>query len=226
MKSFESLYVIAAKRKGGNKALEKLIPKPKSKAVLRKIPDDRWLSSLTKGVFRAGFNWKVVENKWPGFEAAFDGFHPGVVANYSDDDLDKLMHDTRVIRQWRKLKATRENAQFLVDLASQHGSAAQFFADHPGNDFIGLLDVLKKRGAWLGGTTAQYFLREMGKDAFILSRDVIAALIREKVIDREPTSKSALLNVQHAFNEWLDHGGKSLTRVSRVLACTVGNSGH
>jgi 3-methyladenine DNA glycosylase Tag len=222
MKSFSKLYDQAAKKKGGEKALEKLIAKPKSKAALAKIPDDRWLSGMAKAVFRAGFNWKVVENKWPGIEDAFHGFNPRGVAFMSDDDLELLVRDERVIRHWKKLKAIRSNAAYVVDLAAEHGSAAKYFANYPSNDYIGLLGDIKKRASFLGGTTGQYFLREMGKDSFILSRDVVAALRREKVFDGTPTSKSSLNAIQHAFNTWVDDGGKSLTRVSRVLAFTVG----
>lgn len=221
MKTFEQLYRHAAKRKGGQAALDKLIGKPKSAAALGRIADDRWLSQMTKCVFQAGFNWKVVENKWPGFEDAFDGFKPRTVAMYSDDDLDRLMRDTRVIRQWRKLKATRHNAQMMVDLADRYDSAAKFFATTPSTEFVNLLDTLKRQGAWLGGTTAQYFLRGIGKDSFILSRDVVAALKREKVIDRDPGSKASMKDIQNAFNVWLKQNGQSLTRISRVLAFTV-----
>jgi len=192
MKKFSTLCERAAARKGGEAALEALISEPKSAAALAKIPDDRWLSAMAKSVFRAGFNWKVVENKWPDIEAAYDSFDPHMVAFQSDDDLDLLVKDPRVIRQWRKLKAIRANAQYVVDLAAEYGSAAE------------------------------YFLREIGKDSFILSRDVTAALKREKVFDGTPTSKSSLRQIQDAFNEWVDDGGQSLTRVSRVLAFTVG----
>lgn len=222
MKHFSKLYDLAASRKGGEDALEEQIARPKSAAVLAKIPDDRWLSGMAKAVFRAGFNWKVVENKWEGTEAAFNGFDPHAVAFMSDDDLDVLVKDERIIRHWKKLKAIRTNAQYVVDLEAEHGSAAKYFAHYPTTDYIGLLGDLKKRASFLGGTTGQYFLREMGKDSFILSRDVVAALKREKVFDGTPTSKSSLAAIQAAFNQWIDDGGKSLTRVSRVLAFTVG----
>ena len=222
MLSFEQLYAHAAERKGGPEALEALIPKPKSNRTLARVADDRWLSDMTKRVFQAGFNWKVVENKWPGFEAAFEHFDPHAIAAYSDDDLDALMKDTRVIRQWRKLKATRHNAQFIVDLEQEHGSAAKFFARSPSSAYVELLGTLKDRGAWMGGTTAQYFLRGMGKDSFILSKDVVKALQRETVITGSAGSKSALNDIQQAFDQWLSEGGKSLTRISRVLAFTVG----
>ena len=222
MKHFSKLYELAARRKGGDAALEALIPKPTSAAALARIPDDRWLSSMAKAVFRAGFNWKVVENKWDGTEAAFNGFDPHAVAFMSDDDLDVLVKDERIIRHWKKLKAIRSNAQYVVDLAAEHGSAAKYFARYPSTGYIDLLDDLKKRASFLGGTTGQYFLREMGKDSFVLSRDVIAALKREKVFDGTPTSKSSRAAIQAAFNQWVDDGGKSLTRVSQVLAFTVG----
>ena len=222
MKKFERLHELAASRKGGAEALEELIPKPKSAAALARVPDDRWLSGMAKAVFRAGFNWKVVENKWPEIEEAFDGFDPRGVAFMSDDDLDVLVRDPRIIRHWKKLKAIRANAQYVVDLAAEHGSAAKYFAHYPSSEYIGLLDDIKKRASFLGGTTGQYFLRELKKDSFILSRDVVAALQREKVFDGTPTSKASLRAIQGAFNEWVADGGESLTRVSRVLAFTVG----
>lgn len=221
MNNFDTLYAMAAARKGGDAALEKLIARPKSKAALERLGDDRWLSGMARAVFRAGFNWKVVENKWPDIEDAFRQFNPLVVSHFSDDDLDLLLKDPRVIRNWRKLKAIRSNAQYIVELAGEHGSASRYFARYPAKDHANLLAELSKRGSFLGGTAAQYFLREMGKDSYILSRDVIAALKREKVFDGSATSKRSMAAIQEAFNGWVADGGKSLTRVSRVLAMTV-----
>jgi len=222
MKSFAELYRLAASRKGGDEALEAMIPQPASPIALARIPDDRWLAGMARAVFRAGFNWSVVDSKWPGIEAAFERFDPHAVAFLSDEALEKLLADRRVIRQWRKLKAIVANAGYLLALAEAHGSAARYFANHPSTDFVGLLADLKARGTYLGGTSGQYFLREMGRDSFILSRDVVAALVREQVFSGSPTSKRSLAAIQNAFNTWVGEGGHSLTRVSRVLAFTVG----
>lgn len=221
MKAFQDLYEIAAKRKGGSKALEVLIPKPASTSRLKAIPDDRWLSAMTKSVFQAGFNWRVVENKWEGFEQAFEGFDPVSIAIWSDEKLDQLATDRRVIRQWRKLKATRDNAVFLSQVIQEHGSVGRYFTSFPRTRYIELLKDLGSRASWMGGTSAQYFLRTMGKDAFILSRDVVTALKREKVITGSPNSQKSMKAVQSAFDHWCRDGGKNLTRVSRVLAMTV-----
>jgi len=222
MKSFVALYGQAAKRKGGAKALEALLPTPLSKAKLAKIPDDRWLSMMSKCVFQAGFNWQVVENKWPDIEEAFAGFHPQRWKYLSDDDLDCLLRDKRIIRHAAKILAVRDNATFLCDLAEEHGSAARFFADWPSESYANLLLLLKKRAARLGGNSAQYFLRSMGKDSFILSRDVVAALLREAVISTEPKSQRDLKLVQEAFNHWRQESGRALTQISKVLAFTIG----
>src|SRR5205085_507050 len=65
----------AAARHGGADALGAAIVqhRPKSTAELAAIPDDRWLAAMSKRVFCAGFNWSVIDNKWPGFEEAFHG---------------------------------------------------------------------------------------------------------------------------------------------------------
>ena len=221
MKNFEELYEIAAERKGGSDALEKLLTQPKTVNTLRKISDDRWLAGMTKCIFQAGFNWKVVEAMWPGFEAAFDGFDIGRCAMMNEDDFDRLVSDTRIVRYGAKIRSVQENAFLIGQLASESGSAGKVFAEWPSSDFVNLLTMLKNRGSRLGGTTSQYFLRSMGKDSFILSRDVTARLIAEGVIDKPATSKKALDQTQSAFNTWMEHSGKSLTEISRVLAMSV-----
>src|SRR5688572_28197247 len=62
---FEKIIKLAEERKGGKAALEKMLAshKPLSAKQLAKVPDDRYLSMMTSCIFKAGFNWKVVENK-------------------------------------------------------------------------------------------------------------------------------------------------------------------
>jgi len=187
-------------------------------------PDDRFLAGMTKAVFSAGFSWEVIENKWPGFEAAFKKFDPHRVAFFSDDDVARLLKDTRIVRNGAKIKATIANARFVVDTAKQHGSFGAFLKGWPTSDQIGLMAHLKKHAAHLGGTAAMYFLRFNGWDSFILSGDVVKALIREGVVDKAPTSKAELKAVQAAFNAWTKESKRPQREVSRILALSVGPS--
>jgi len=227
MRAFQAIYDQAADFRGGSDNLESVLAQstPKTAAELAEIPDDRWLAAMTKCIFQAGFSWKVIESKWPGFEEAFEGFVVPRWAMAPDEDIDRLLSDTRIVRNGQKIRTVRENAIFLSDLAREHGSAGKVFAEWPSDDFVGLLDLLKKRGSRLGGATAQYFLRFSGRDSFVLSQDVTAALIRDGIVDKAPTSKSAQKAVQEAFNTWMGESGRPLTHISRVLAMSVGPSG-
>jgi 3-methyladenine DNA glycosylase Tag len=226
MRSFKEIYAQAAERKGGPEALEALLAehRRKSRAELAATPDDRWLAGITRVVFQAGFNWRVVENKWPGFEAAFHGFDPKLNAAMSDDELDAHLKDARIIRNGAKVASVRTNAQFLVDLAREHGSAAKVFADWPDGDFVGLLDLMKTRAVRCAGETAMRFFRNMGKPAFITSRDVSAALVEAGVLDKPPSAKKDYQAVQAAFTRWSEESGRDLTSISRVLAMSTGPS--
>jgi 3-methyladenine DNA glycosylase Tag len=186
--------------------------------------DDRLLAGMTKAVFSSGFSWSVVEQKWPGFEAAFEGFDPHRVAFYADEDMTRLLKDTRIIRNGAKIAATIANARFIVETAKTHGSFGAFLRRWPPSDQIGLLDHFKKNAARLGGSTAMYFLRFSGWDAFILNRDVTRALIREGVVDKAPTSKAQMRAVQDAFNAWSKESKRPQREVSRILALSVGPS--
>src|SRR5512143_2126455 len=100
MREFKAIYAAAAERKGGPEALETLVSEHRSKSrdELLATPDDRWLAQMTKCVFQAGFNWKVIENKWTGFEAAFHAFDPRLNAAMSEEEFDAHLKDTRIIR--------------------------------------------------------------------------------------------------------------------------------
>ena len=87
MQDFDAIYSIAADRKGGAKAFEETLPAPKKPKELAAIPDDRWLSTMSKCIFQAGFNWKVVENKWPDFEDVFHGFDIGRNGFLTDEEI-------------------------------------------------------------------------------------------------------------------------------------------
>ena len=136
LRSFEDIFALAAARKGGADAFEATLPNPKPATELAAIPDDRWLAAMTRAVFQAGFSWKVIENKWPGFEVAFWGFDPGRCSMMSDDDLDALVQDKNIVRNGAKIRAVAENATFLRELAAEHGTAASSFANWPAEDLI------------------------------------------------------------------------------------------
>jgi 3-methyladenine DNA glycosylase Tag len=222
---FKTIRARAEKRKGGPKALEKLLPaKPDIKA-LTKLPDDRILAEMSKRVFSAGFAWSVIEQKWPDFEKAFLGFKPAKLAFQPDEFWDALLGDKRIVRNGPKIMSVRDNAQFVQAIAAEHGSFGKFLGNWPASDEIGLLDLLNKRGSRLGGNTGQMFLRFVGWDGFVTSKDVVACL-RDAGLDiaEEVKSKGDLAKVQAAFNAWAEETRLPYAHLSRICALSVGEN--
>jgi 3-methyladenine DNA glycosylase Tag len=225
MIAFKVIHARAARRKGGEAALRDLLPPPPSAAALARMPDDRVLAEMAKRIFSAGFAWRVIERKWPGFEAAFLGFEAKRLLLRPDEFWERLASDARIVRNGQKIMSVRANARFVADVAAEHGSFGKFLADWPGDDIVGLLDVLAKRGARLGGMTGQYLLRFVGKDTFITSRDVVACL-RDAGLDLSETgnTKKDLRGIQACFTSWARESGLSLTQLSRICALSIGEN--
>ena len=131
------------------------------------------------------------------------------------------MQDARIIRHLGKLKSVPRNAQMVLDIAHEHGSFGAFIADWPVTDIVGLWKYLSKHGHQLGGLSAPRFLRMVGKDTFVPSNDVVAALSAQKLVDKAPTSLRDLATVQSAFNQWHAESGRPMCQLSQMLALTV-----
>jgi 3-methyladenine DNA glycosylase Tag len=224
VRHFADIFAATAARKGGAAALEHMLAATASRTAeeIGAIQDDRILAEMTRRIFCAGFSWKVIDDKWPAFESGFQSFDPRACAFMSEEWFDALMQNRGIVRNGAKIRSVQVNAKFILDLQAEHGTASRFFATWPDSDYVGLLDVLKKRASHLGGDAAGRFLRAIGKPAFITTPDVVAALIDEGVLQRAPGGKRDLATIQAAFNQWSSESGRDLTGISRVLAMSVG----
>ncbi|MER8551033.1 DNA-3-methyladenine glycosylase I [Mesorhizobium sp. M0976] len=225
MVDFQKIRARAAKRKGGEAALTSLLGPTPDNAALAKIADDRILSTMAERVFAAGFVWRVIEQKWPGFEEAFLGFEPKRLLFQPDDFWHDLTADKRIVRNPQKMKSVRDNAAFVERVSKEHGSFGKFLADWPAGDQVGLMAYLGKHGSRLGGNTGQYFLRWLEWDAFIVSADMAAAL-RDAGLDiaQSPTSKKDLDKIQVQINAWAAETELPRRHISRILAMSIGEN--
>ncbi|MDH0893077.1 MULTISPECIES: DNA-3-methyladenine glycosylase I [unclassified Pseudomonas] len=221
MRDYQWLHEYCLNRFGSAAALEVRLPQPVREAELRTLSDDRYLSQMALRIFRAGLKHSLVDAKWPAFEEVFFGFDPEKVVLMGAEHLERLMQDTRLIRHLGKLKSVPRNAQFILDVRNEKGSFGALIADWPASDIVGLWKYLAKHGNQLGGLSAPRFLRMVGKDTFIPSNDMVAALKAQEIIDKAPTSQKELAAVQAAFNEWQAQSGRPLCQLSMMLSFTV-----
>lgn len=220
---FAKIRARAAERKGGEAVLKSLLGPVADNAALAKLADDRILSTMAERVFAAGFVWRVIEQKWPGFEEAFLGFEPKRLLFQPDDFWHDLASDKRIVRNPQKIRSVRDNAVFVEHVSKEHGGFGKFLSNWPTDDQVGLTAYLGKHGSRLGGNTGQYLLRWLGWDTFILSQDMILAL-RDAGLDigEAASSKKDRAKVQAQINEWAAATKMPRAHISRILSMSIG----
>ena len=71
---------------------------------------------------QAGLSWSTILAKRAGYRQAFHQFEITKVAAMMDAELEALTHDTRIVRNRRKIYAVRSNAQAALRATGQYGS--------------------------------------------------------------------------------------------------------
>ncbi len=162
-----------------------------------------------------------MDSKWPTFEEVFHGFDPRRVRSMNDEEIEGLMNDRRLIRHWGKIKSVRSNAAAMLAIAAERRSFGTYLADWPGAEVVGLWNDIAKRFQQMGGNSGPMFLRMAGKDTFILTHSVMAALNHWRAFTGTFKSKAAREQVQAVFNEWATATGRPLAHLSMTLALSV-----
>jgi DNA-3-methyladenine glycosylase I len=140
------------------------------------VRDERGMfERISLEAFQSGLSWATILRKRPAFRAAFDDFVPDVVAGYDDRDVERLMSDTGIVRNRRKVDATITNARATVALR-EHGGlvdlvwsfrpsstpAPTTYAEVPSRseESLALSRALRKAGFTFVGPTTMFALME------------------------------------------------------------------
>ena len=136
---------------------------------------------LTLEGAQAGLSWSTVLAKRDGYRRAFANFDPGKVARFTQQDVQRLMQDTRIVRNRLKIESTVSNARAFLQVKREFGSFSAFVWAFVGgkprqNRRRGMKQVpartalsdalskeLKRRGFRFVGTTICYaFMQAVG----------------------------------------------------------------
>ncbi len=121
-----------------------------------------YLEVMSKAVFQSGMSWRVVDAKWPSTREAFRDFDAETVADLTEEDVDALAKDTRVIRNRRKLDAVVANAGRMIELEKEHGSFRSYLRSH--KDFEATVASLRKEFKFMGDLGCYYLLHVVGEE--------------------------------------------------------------
>ncbi len=143
------------------------------------LHDDRQLfEMLTLEGAQAGLSWLTILKKRSHYRQAFADFEIAAVAAYTDDDIERLMHNPGIVRNRLKITSTIHNARGVLRLIDEFGSFDRYLWSFVGgkpiiNHWRSLDDVpaqtalsqamsrdLKKRGFNFVGPTICYALMQ------------------------------------------------------------------
>jgi DNA-3-methyladenine glycosylase I len=65
---------------------------------------------------QAGLSWHTILKRREGYREAFDGMNPELMARYTERDINRLMNDTRIIRNRRKIESAIGNARAYLQM--------------------------------------------------------------------------------------------------------------
>jgi len=140
------------------------------------LKDDRRLfEKICLEGFQAGLSWITILKRRPTFRTAFADFDPAIVAEYGEDDIERLLADPGIIRHRGKIEATISNARatlaldvplaelvwsFAPDAAAR--KRPESFLDVPAvtPESTALSKELRKRGFRFVGPTTMYALMQ------------------------------------------------------------------
>lgn len=142
------------------------------------VGDDRRLfEKICLEGFQSGLSWRTILEKRGNFRAAFCDFDFHKIADFTEDDVERLLQDAGIIRHRGKIEATINNARRAVEMRADEGSLARYFwRFEPANrlwdgegmpartpESQALSKDLKERGwKFVGPTTAYAFMQAMG----------------------------------------------------------------
>jgi 3-methyladenine DNA glycosylase Tag len=120
-----------------------------------------YLAVLSRAVFQAGTSWKSIESKWEAYLRLFEGFDPVLVAAFGEGDIERIMTDGGVVRTYKKVAGTIENARTVLALDREYGGFRNYLRSFA--SYEALAADLKARFKFLGELSAYYFLFRVGE---------------------------------------------------------------
>jgi DNA-3-methyladenine glycosylase I len=95
---------------------------------------------------------------------AFSNFNIKKVAAFTDQDVERLLGDTGIVRNKGKIKAIIQNAQNFVALEKRYGSFRSYLECQDRTDnYASVVKDLVNKFKWLGPPSASLFLYTVGE---------------------------------------------------------------
>ncbi len=144
--------------------------------------DNELFGRLLLEINQAGLSWTTILNKQENFRKAFSEFDVEKVANYTEQDRERLLSDAGIIRNKLKVNAVIFNAQQIVEIQQKHGSFKAWLDKNHPMSLKEWVKLFKETFKFTGGEITNEFLISTGylKGAHIERCPLFDKIIVEK----------------------------------------------
>jgi DNA-3-methyladenine glycosylase I len=81
--------------------------------------NEKLFEALVLDGAQAGLSWITILRRREDYRKAFDGMKPEIIANYGEKDIERLLNDSSIIRNRRKIESAIENARAYIAMRDQ-----------------------------------------------------------------------------------------------------------
>ncbi len=148
--------------------------------------DDELFGRLVMEINQAGLSWETILKKEEGFRAAYDNFDIKKVASYTEEDRERLLNDSGIIRNKLKVNAAIENAKTILELQKEFGSFEKWLEHHHPKTLQEWMKIFKKTFKFTGGEIVNEFLMSIG---FLKGAHEESCWVNREIIQHKPMWK-------------------------------------
>ena len=145
--------------------------------------DNELFGRLIMEINQAGLSWETILKKENTFRAAYHQFDIQKVAAYSEQDRERLLSDSGIIRNKLKINAAIENAKTILMLQKEFGSFEKWLEFHHPKTKEEWVKIFKKTFRFTGGEIVNEFLMSIG---YLKGAHTESCPIYQKVIESKP----------------------------------------
>jgi DNA-3-methyladenine glycosylase I len=112
---------------------------------------------------QAGLSWDIILKREAEFERAFDQYNIDRIAQYNEEDIERLMNNKGIIRHRKKIEAVIHNANQVIALRKEHGSFFAWIDSVQTKNTEDWVKLFKKNFKFVGTEIVKEFLFSIGK---------------------------------------------------------------
>ena len=196
-----------------NNLFDKAVEMEASKTYIG-MNDDFFFKQMVDLIFQSGLRGAVWQKYESEIEQEFNHYKVKLVANFTQKDVERMLHNPKMLKHKKKIEAVIHNAKEIVAISEEYKGFWHFLDRQ---NIQELVEKLKSRMKWMGYTNAYAFLRYAGMEVTKPDLNVIRVLFRLRLIDDIKNNLATYKQIQKVVRKMAKASGVKVKKVDFTL---------